>query len=172
MKKPTWLKPIFNNIPGELKNQPWGVWRAEERLDNDLNPTGKYNKAPRNPITGIKIGANKPELFSSYDEAKRAYESGGYTGIGVLLTGNGIFGIDIDDAAKLFKDRPEVKEWLEKTINAGVYCEESPSGKGFRLFAQGELPSDCQKKRLGLEIYDRDRFLTVTGHTVGGSSND
>ncbi|MBT8578937.1 hypothetical protein G6695_06765 [Polynucleobacter paneuropaeus] len=172
MKKPTWLEPIFNNIPDRLKEQPWGVWRAEPRLDNDLNPTGKFNKAPRNPTTGIKVGANKPELFGTFEEAKQAYEAGGYTGVGVLLTGNGIIGIDIDDAKKLFKDRPEIKEWLEKAINEGVYCEQSPSAKGFRLFAQGELPNDCQKKKGGLEIYDDHRFLTVTGHVIGEESND
>lgn len=86
-QEPNWLTPNLENIPNELMTQPWGVWKAEPRLDRDGKPTGKWNKAPRNPLTGIKIGANQPEAFGTFDEAKQAYASGKYTGIGVLQIG-------------------------------------------------------------------------------------
>jgi primase-polymerase (primpol)-like protein len=170
--QPNWLRPIFGNIPDELKAQPWGVWIAEPRLNRNGDPTGKWNKAPRNPSSGIKIGANQPEAFGTYEEAKQAYEDGGYTGIGVLLTGSGIVGIDLDNCPTLFKERPEIGEWLKEAIDKGIYCEISPSGNGSRLFSLGQLPNGCPKKQGSLEIYDDGRFLTVTGHQVKGGSNE
>ena len=160
-QEPNWLKPKFHNIPEELKQQPWAVWRAEQR-DGSVD---KYNKAPCNPTTGRKVGANKPELFGTFDEAIKAYETGKWTGIGVLLTGNQIIGIDIDDALTLFAEKPELKAWVEDALNTGVYCEISPSGTGYRLFTLGSIPSKG-KKYQGLEIYSTGRFLSVTGHTL------
>jgi primase-polymerase (primpol)-like protein len=160
-QEPHWLKPKFNNIPEELKQQPWAVWRAEPR-DGSV---GKYHKAPCSPSTGRKIGTDKPELFGTFDEAVEAYKSGEWTGIGVLMTGNQIVGIDIDDAIKLFDEKPEIKTWVDDALNAGVYCEISPSGTGFRLFTLGTLPSKGRKYK-GLEIYANVRFLSVTGHTL------
>ena len=170
--QPNWLKPIFGNIPDELKAQPWGVWIAEPRLDRNGDPTGKWNKAPRNPLSGIKIGANQPEAFGTYEEAKQAYEGGGYTGIGVLLTGSGIVGMDLDDCPTLLEERPEVGKWLREAIDGGIYCEISPSSNGARLFALGQLPIGCPKKQGSLEIYDDGRFLTVTGHQTKGGPNE
>lgn len=157
-QEPNWLEPIFKNIPEELRQLPWAVWKAEPR-DGIV---GKYNKAPRSPSTGKKIGADKPELFGTFDEAVKAYESGKWTGIGVLLIGNQIVGIDIDDAIELFDEKPEIKDWVYEAIGKGVYCELSPSERGLRLFTLGSLPSKGRKYH-GLEIYSNGRFLTVTG---------
>jgi primase-polymerase (primpol)-like protein len=160
--EPDWLQPIFQNIPTILQEQPWGVWRAEPRLKDGIF-TGKWSKAPRNPTTGKMVGTDKPELFGTYLEAKRAYELGDYTGVGVLLTGKGIVGVDIDDAADTFDINPEIKGWTKKALRSGVYCEASPSSSGLRLFMLGTMNS--RGKKIGpLEIYTDVRFLTVTGH--------
>lgn len=140
-----------------------GVWKAEPRLDRDGVPTGKWNKAPRNPLTGIKIGANQPEAFGTFDEAKQAYATGKYTGIGVLLTGSGITGIDIDNVGQLIKEERPIIEWLAIAIADGIYCEVSPSTTGLRLFVKGKLSFGGRKYDC-LEIYDNARFLTITGH--------
>jgi putative DNA primase/helicase len=154
-----WLLPEFENIPDEIKAQPWAVWIAEPRT----NQLGKFNKAPLNPVTGRKVGTDKPELFGTFEEAKAAYATGKYTGIGVLLTGNGIVGVDIDDAKETFADKPEIKKWIAAAVNAGAHSEKSPSGTGLRLFMLGKLPAKGRK--VGhLEIYDDARFLTVTGN--------
>ncbi len=157
------LAPIIENIPDGLKTQPFAVWIAEPRAGKP----GKYNKAPRSPETGHKIGTNKPHLFGTYDQAVAAYETGKYTGIGVLLTGDGLIGVDIDDVDQTFADRPEVKAWVHDAIKADAYCETSPSGTGLRLFMLGDpLPDTVMRKHGHLEIYDDVRFLTVTGHLV------
>ena len=106
---PRFLEPKFENIPDDLKTLPWAVWIAEPRL----NKPGKYDKAPRSPTTGRNIGTNKPHLFGTYDQAVTAYEAGGCTGVGVLLTGDGLIGIDIDDVEQTIVDRPEVKTWID-----------------------------------------------------------
>ena len=111
------------------------------------------------------IGTNKPATFGTFAEAKAAYEAGGYTGAGVLLTGNGIIGVYIDDYKDAFQNQPAVSEWVTVAIKEGAYCEKSPSGNGLRLFVLGKLPSG-KRKSGPLEIYDNVRFLTVTGHVV------
>lgn len=158
-----WLTPNFNTIPDDLKLQPWAVWTAEPRL----NKPNKFDKAPRSPATGHKIGANKPELFSTFEHAKNAYETGGYTGVGVLLTGNGIVGFDIDDYEQTFASNPSVQAWVFEAItdqDNPAYAELSPSGTGLRLFIRGKLP-DTGRKAGSLEVYDNSRFLTITGNT-------
>jgi putative DNA primase/helicase len=161
--KPNFLTPKLDNIPDALKQQPWAVWIAEPRSGKP----GKFNKAPRCPRGGYRIGANQPEKFGTFAEAQAAYEAGGYTGVGVLLTGNGIIGVDIDYHADTFKAQPTVKQWVIAAIKVGAYCEKSPSGGGLRLFMWGELPTTGRHKSGPLEIYDNARFLTVTGHVVG-----
>lgn len=156
------LRPKTENIPEELKHQPWAVWIAEPRPGNPE----KFNKAPLSPRSGNKIGADKPELFGTFDEATTAFETNSrYTGIGVLLTGNGIVGFDLDDCKDLSGLKPEVQQWVALALAKGAYCEWSPSGTGLRLFVRGSLPGTGRKKG-SLEIYDRDRFLTLTGHVI------
>lgn len=156
--KPEFLAPHFDSIPAELISQPWAVWIAEPREGKP----GKFNKAPRNPASGIKIGADKPELFGTFVEAKSAFATGNYTGVGALLTGNGIIGVDIDDYKSTFEKQPTVEAWVTQAVGAGAYCEYSPSGTGLRLFMRGKLPGTGRKSG-ALEIYDNARFLTVTG---------
>lgn len=161
--EPSFLAPRFENIPSGLKPQPWAVWRAEPRQGKP----GKFDKAPRSPLTGQKIGADKPDLFGTFEQAQAAYLQGAYTGVGVLLTGSGIVGIDIDDVRKVIAEQPEVRAWIGKALGRGAYCEMSPSNTGLRLFIKGmPLSDEVKRKHGGLEIYDDRRFLTVTGHVV------
>ena len=156
------LEPKFDNMPDDLKSLPWAVWIAEPRP----NKPGKFNKAPRCPKSGRKIGANKPELFGTYDEAVVAFNTGEFTGVGILFTGNGLIGIDIDDVRQTLSEVPGVKKWLRSARAAGAYCELSPSGTGLRLFFRDEPLPGTGRKSGPLEIYDNKRFLTVTGHTL------
>ncbi len=158
----SWVAPSFGNIPADLKTERWAVWKAEPREGNP----GKFNKAPRNPHSGGKIGANNPNAFGTYKEAITAYNAGGWTGVGVLLTGNGIVGVDLDNTEELFRARPDVKAWLDKAVqrkDTDVYAETSPSGTGLRLFVRGTLPESKGRHCDSLEIYTTGRFLTVTG---------
>jgi len=166
--KELFLTPKFENIPDGLKELPWAAWIAEPRPGKP----GKFNKAPRSSETGLKIGTNKPDLFGTYEQAVAAYEAGGYTGVGVLLTGNGLIGVDIDDVEQTMADQPAVAMWIDTALAASAYCEMSPSRTGLRLFMRGgPLPDTVGRKHGHLEIYDNKRFLTVTGHLVSKGAN-
>lgn len=167
--EPSFLPPRFENMPSGLKSQPWAVWLAEPRKGKP----GKFDKAPRSPLTGQKVGADKPDLFGTFEQAQTAYLTGGFTGVGVLLTGSGIVGIDIDDVRKVIAEQPEVRAWIGKALGRDAYCELSPSNTGLRLFIRGmPLSGEMKKKHGGLEIYDNLRFLTVTGHVVRRQPTD
>lgn len=149
--------PRIENIPEFLRALPAANWTADPKPGHP----GKFHKAPRNPKTGIRVGANDPANFGSFDDAVKGLDSGKYSGIGVLVT-DGIIGLDIDG---LGQQPPEVKDLVKRAVMAGAYCEKSPSGDGLRLFVRGSLPG-TGRKHGGLEIYGKARFLTVTGASL------
>ncbi len=156
------LRPNFDGIPIELQERcRWAVWKATPREGNP----GKFNKAPVSPTTRRMIGTNKPELWGSFAEAKAAYEAGGYTGVGLLLDGSGLIGIDIDDASAAMRTVPDLTQWIKDASKAGAYLELSPSNKGLRLFLEGQLVEAV--KGGPLEVYTDRRFMTVTGRQPG-----
>lgn len=129
-------KVIVESIPEALRRQPWAVWNAEPRLGQP----GKFNKAPRSPLTLVKVGANDPDAFGTFEQACSTFAERGCSGIGVIMTGNGIVGVDIDDYKHLFEKNPAIKDWVKAAIERKIYCETSPSGNGLRLFLLGALP--------------------------------
>lgn len=154
------LKVNFENIPNWMQSLKFGVWTAE------LRQNGKVNKAPRHPNGGWGLSVNRPEQWANFAQVKKAYSSGKFDGIGVLLTkGSGIVGIDIDDWVSLAPIHTNIFETLNQFILMDGYVESSPSGKGLRAFVQGSLTGSGRKQG-GLEIYDDARFLTVTGRRL------
>lgn len=151
------LPVILSNIPEPLKTMRWAVWLAEPREG------GKTAKAPRHPGTGKNIGADNPANGATFDECAEAVQSGRFDGLGVLLhEGSGIVGIDIDAVKETAGIYPELCSLLKRAQGEGVYVEKSPSGKGLRLFVQGEMERGGTRTQ-GIEIYKEKRFLTVTG---------
>lgn len=149
-------------IPDALKTGcKWAGWIAEPRKGHP----GKFHKAPRN-AKGYRVSVKEPEKWLTFDQAWTAYQTGRFSGIGVLMDGS-IVGLDVDEKQAAFEEHPELKPLLRRAVEAGVYCEKSPSGKGYRLFVLGDLPSDAPKRRGHLEIYQDVRFLTVTRHGQG-----
>lgn len=168
LKEPQWAIPNPDNIPRELKNLHWGVWKASIRTDKDgvirVDKQGrpKWNKALLNPVTGYPATTTKPETFGTFEDAMKAYATGHYSGIGVLLSGGDVVGFDLDNTNQLFQDKPKIKKWFESAYTNGIYCERSPSKTGVRLFGLGQLPCGG-RNHAGIEIYNKERFLTVTG---------
>lgn len=157
------LLPNFENIPLEIQqNFRWAVWKAEPRA----NKPGKFNKAPRSPITGRNISVNKPESFSSYEVCQEAYKKGNFTGVGILLQDNDWVGIDIDDLYQIPQEQKiEIEKWIQKAFAVGAYIERSPSSRGLRVLIKGTFEGNGKKKG-ALEIYKSQRFLTITGCLV------
>ena len=143
------------NIPLELRDQrSWVLWRAAEQ-----------KKVPYDPRTGHRASCSDPETWVSFEEAIAAYQGGGYDGIGFQLTPP-VVGIDLDgcrDPESGFIDEGAMT--IIKQLES--YTEVSPSGRGVHILVTGTLPPG-RRRTQGIELYDRDRYVTVTGrHVVG-----
>jgi hypothetical protein len=163
--KPSVLPPIFENIPPKMRElDQFGTWAYEEFIDEESGECS-YDKIPRNSRTGRRASSTDPNTWSTFDQAVKAYERGGYDGLAFFLKpGGGLVGIDLDKC----RDRTTgaIEEWAQSTVDRlGTYCELSPSGRGLRLFVWGELPP--RDRREGrFECYSSARFLTLTGWRI------
>ena len=151
---------LLTDIPPELRVRPqWLNWRYEERGT-------KRTKVPYNSRTAEKASSTDPRTWSSYEEAVAA--SGNYDGIGFVLTADDpIVGIDLDHCR--IPESGALEPWAEAIVTRmASYCEITPSCAGLRIFALGALPP-AGRKRGPIEMYDRARYLTVTGAHLGGT---
>jgi len=146
-------------VPPEIAPlRQWVAWRWEER-------SGKPTKPPYNARTGDYADSTDPLTWSSLDEALDAGEH--YDGIGFVLTdGDPYAGIDLDKCRDA--QTGVVESWAREIVEAlNSYTEVTPSGTGLRVFVRGVLPPGG-RKRGHIELYDRARYLTVTGQHVAG----
>ena len=147
------LTPIFENIPPELKDlNQWVVWKDS-------------TKKPFNP-TALNSGASvkDPESWSSFEQAKVAYEEGELLGIGFVLNGNGIAGVDLDDCVINGKPTPEALGVLQEL--GATYIELSPSGTGLHAYGFADDLNSGVKvdyNNVKVELYTNKRYLTLTG---------
>jgi len=149
------LKPKFENFPKELqRHDQWVVWKGQKILydPNRLNS---------------KANVNDPYSWGSFKQADAAYSEGGWLGVGFVLTGNGIAGVDLD---KCVIDGQPNKDALQLMADLDPpYVEISPSGNGLRAFGfsnQSITGARGQLNGLSVELYTKGRYLTLTGHTI------
>ena len=103
---------------------------------------------------------NEIKTWANYEHAV-ASKAG--VGLGFVFNGDGIIGIDLDNA---FEDG-QLKDWAQAIVNvfADTYTELSPSGNGIHIIARAELFSG-RRWRMddgGIEIYATGRYFTMTG---------
>lgn len=150
-------------IPPELREIPsWVVWRYQQR-GND------WTKPPFQP-NGRLAKSNDAATWTTFDEALAAYQTGRFDGIGWNVSGD-ITGIDLDDVIGADGDiDPRASAILDRF--AGTYCELSPSGSGYRIFAIGQFPVAGKKIGDWLEVYREGspRYLTLTGHAIAAEA--
>jgi hypothetical protein len=143
----------------DLASAPaWVCWRAVRR-------NGEITKPPYTPA-GSPASSTDPRTWSSYAECfAAAFIEGRHDGIGRVLTGDGIIGIDIDDACA---SDGAVAPWANSIVQSiPTYWERSPSGTGLHAWCRGTWPT-AGNKTGRIEIYAHRRFFTITGdHLVG-----
>ena len=147
-------------IPDALKAIPqWVLWKLEER-------NGKATKTPYQ-AHGALAKVNDPTTWTTYAKALAAYQAGGFSGMGIVLTKEtGIVGTDLDKC--LNPDTGELESEAARIVSElPTYCEVSPSGRGLRLFGFGTLPQGGRRKGK-VEMYEEGRYLTVTGNRFNG----
>ena len=162
---------LRDNIPLELRQLPNWVVRAS---------SSKTPKIPFNPISGRAAEANDPSTWASFDEATAAIgklrlRDSVADGVGCEITPP-YTGVDIDDCVIEGKLTVQAEKII---IELDSYAEFSPSGTGVHIWARGRLPSGHNKKTFSdpksagmkaIELYDHDRYLTVTGKSLGYKS--
>lgn len=158
--------------PIELRRVPqWLVWRSVERF-------GRPTKVPFHPRKGRPADVRDSDALVTYSAARRAVRANAYAGVGFVFTsGDPFCGIDLDRA---LDDNGELLPWAAPIVRRLVtYAEISPSGRGVKLFCRASLPRDdthglVRHRSSGhgnagdgmIELYDADRFFTVTGRTL------
>ncbi len=159
--------PGGERVPRELLARPqWVVWKRERR-------EGRVTKVPYDARTGARASSTDPYTWCSYAEALAAR---GVDGVGFVVTeGDPFVGIDLDGA---LGEDGSVRPWARAILEAlNSYTERTPSGRGLRVWVRGRLPGRGRKKSFAdpetgepcaLELYDRDRYFTVTGLSLDG----
>lgn len=144
---------MLENIPIELrKYRQFVCWRYEDK------DSSKPTKVPYCPHTGKLASVTNPETWSGFDDAKAAYEIGGYNGIGFVLT-------DDDPFTFIDLDYTESADELSRQMNVfekfDSYSERSPSGRGLHIIINGKIASG--RRRSNIEVYSSQRYMTLTG---------
>ncbi len=85
----------FERIPARIRGmRQFVVWRFVQVED-------ELKKPPFDPKTGRIASVAKESTWGSLAQARRAYDTGDYKGIGIVLTQTlGVVGIDIDHCIK------------------------------------------------------------------------
>ena len=128
----------------------------------------KQTKVPMNPNTGSTASVTDYRQWGSWEEAAEAQTINGWDGVGVVFTDtDDYFGIDIDDCRD--PETGTITAKAQKIIDDfNTYTEVSPSGTGVHLIGKGTLTGAGRKKDQ-IEIYDRDRYFTVTKRRVAAT---
>ncbi len=153
----------FDNIPERLRSYPHFVVWQYQRVEDELK------KTPFDPKTGKRASVRKPDTWGSFADAQKAYASGKFAGVGIVLTPEmGMVGIDIDHCMQEGRVSAEAAR-IVSAINS--YTETSPSGTGLRIMLAGKLPGQFRRKG-SLELYEDMRYLTLTGHALAETPPD
>ena len=151
----------YENIPDELKREKrWCLYKIIQR-------DGKNTKLPLMP-NGKPAKSNDKTTWNSYEDCIAALNRNIGDGLGFML-GDGYIGIDIDkvsDDIFVYSMDYHAKSMTADFLRGiSTYAEISPSKTGLHFIGKGEVPGE-RKRYKNLEIYDKDRFFTVTGNVL------
>lgn len=164
MSTASFIEPQFDTIPPELRKlDRWVTWNFEPRKTGE--ESGKIPYSPTRPNT--RASSTDGKTWGTFEQAHAAYLKGGRTGVGIVLNGDGLVGVDIDHCVTDGKPSAQAMALLDKLEAA--YVEISPSGTGLRALGYGEqLDAGINGSLDGLkaEFYATGRYLTLTGVTI------
>lgn len=165
---PATLPVIPDSIPAELRELPqWVTWKWLYKA-GAKKPWTKPPYCPGNPRRNAK--SNDPKTWSNFRDALARYRAGQVAGVGFVPSPDDDFaGVDLDHC---IDQAGTIAPWAQEIIQAvPSYTERSPSGTGIRIICRGTLPPGRRKKG-NLEVYDREHYLTLTGHHLDGTPTD
>ncbi len=146
----------WDAVPEELKRQPrWVCWRRVVR-------EGRATKMPVCAATGKMAKSTDASTWCSFADAVASVGRAGADGVGFVFGPDRAYtGLDLDH---VLHDGVLEEQYRWVVDAAGTYTEVSPSGDGLHLYFRGSKPGGAERCRRGpVEMYDHDRFFTVTG---------
>lgn len=160
---PVVVPPVWDNIPPDLAaRQQWLLWKFEPKEGQ-----AKPGKIPYYVMGGRRTGGQGDDRdrqrLATLAVVRRAYERGGWSGIGfAFLPDDGLIGIDIDGA--IDPETGVVSERCAAIIQAcSSFTEYSPSGKGVHIIVQGTTETN-KSNDIGLEVFCGRQFFTFTAN--------
>ena len=158
--------PLVENIPPELKSKSqWVVWGPRQDAKGII-----VEKTPINPRTGCNADPIARSTWGTFEQALLAVEKiKDVRGIGFVFSKQDPYcGIDLDSCRD--PQSGEVSLFAQAIVDRmKSYTEISPSGKGLHIIIKGKKPGGRCKKGL-IEIYDQDRYFTITGNVLARES--
>lgn len=150
----------YQNIPQEMRPYvQWIVWKYEQRQGE------KPTKVPYSPTTGRKASTTDATTWGTFEQAVAVARNGHFDGLGFVFTEQDPFvGIDLDASA----DKPpsDLQQFIFNKLNS--YAEKSPGGYGAHIIAIGKVPAGRNDQSIGVEVYGKERFFTMTGTRLNG----
>ncbi len=141
----------WDQIPSEMKALPqWAVCGPE------YDPASP--KRPYNPLSKRPASPTDPSTWVTFEEATAS----GATAIGFMLTADDPFYVVDLDTYK--SGAPQNHELLLGAI--ATYAEVSLSGEGAHVIGLGTVGDGRNSRFHAIEIYDRARFIIMTGNRI------
>jgi putative DNA primase/helicase len=156
-------------LVSQLGAWQWVCWRYELRGE-------RWTKPPYHPVRG-RARVDDPTTWSSFAACDAAVRQGGYEGVGIVLRAEDqIVAVDLDKCvtregsdALRHGELAALEPWAAPIVaELRSYTEISPSGAGIRIFVRASLPAGCGNRVAKFEVYDRARFVTITGDVIAG----
>lgn len=155
-------------IPPQLREaKRWVVWAWVWNEEKE-----RWDKPPIDPNSGHAINQTDPANWMELNEARSTALQKG-AGIGIALGPKenrlGVVGVDLDHCVDADGTISEKARRIVASLDS--YTERTPSGTGLRVLTWGAKPGpQCRTKGYpDVEIYEADRYLTVTGRHLEGT---
>lgn len=152
------------NIPIDLQDRDQFVcWQWEWRDE-------KWTKPLMRARGSGYAKANDPKSWAPFLTAINAYRRRNLPGVGYVLSAEDPFTfIDLDHC--IDANAGELAKWATAIVDrfraVDAYIERSPSGTGLHILTRATLPDGSRNKKSlpggAVEIYDRGRYMTLTG---------
>jgi primase-polymerase (primpol)-like protein len=116
-------------------------------------------KVPRQ-VSGALASSTNPATWAAFDVVSAGARG---RGLGFVLNGDGVCCIDLDHCVV----DGVLADWAADVVAAAgrTYVELSPSGKGLHIWGKAIVGKGFRSG--GVEVYDRGRYMTVTGRPWG-----
>lgn len=167
--------PNFDQIAPKLRaGRHHVLWNPRLRPDGTIEKPLYRARPALYHDKQFKASSTNPASWSTFHEAQKAYERGGFAGIGRAFTEEEhIIFLDFDHCIIDGIPNEVVREILNELQ---TYGEKSPTDGAHAYLICHNLPPDLKSiylyKGQKIEIYWTSRYSTLTGHRIAGTPAD